>query len=131
MTDPIADMLTRIRNAQMSGKRSVLVPYSGFKNELARVLKEAGFVLDTAKRGRRNNRMLDIVLMYDEKGSGRIRGLRMVSKQSRRSYAGFQDLRDSRRGVGGMCVVSTSRGVMSSVEARKARIGGEVVCEVW
>ena len=129
--DPIADMLTRIRNAQVLGKRSVLVPYSGVKNEIARVLKEAGFVQDTARRGRRNHRVLDLALLYDTKGLGRIQGLRMVSKQSRRMYARAQDLRSSRRGAQGIFIVSTSRGVMSSTKARKEHVGGEVVCEVW
>lgn len=130
MADPIADMVTRIRNAQMLGKYSVAVPYSGIKNEIARVLKETGFIRDAAKRGRRNRRVLDIVLVYDA-DVGRIGGLRMISKQSRRTYVRAQDLHDSRRSSNGLYIVSTSRGVMSSTEARKARVGGEVLCEVW
>jgi len=75
--------------------------------------------------------MLDIMLSYEADGASRIRGLRRVSKQSRRIYAGSQELRPSRRSARGIRIVSTSRGVMSSPDARKARIGGEVLCEVW
>ena len=129
--DTISDMLTRIRNAQSLSRRQVSVPYSGLKNEIARVLKESGFIGDATKHGRRNRRMLDITLSYEEDGDGRIRGLRRVSKQSRRIYAGSQELRPSRRSMRGISIVSTSRGVMSSSDARKARVGGEVLCEVW
>ncbi|TSC72372.1 MAG: 30S ribosomal protein S8 [Parcubacteria group bacterium Gr01-1014_70] len=131
MADPISDMITRMRNAQAVQKRSVVVPYSSMKNELARVLKESGFVEDAIKRGRRNRRLLDIVLAYDADGQARMHGIRRISKQSQRIYAHATGLHASRKSVHGMFIISTSRGVMSSLAARRDRIGGEVLCEVW
>ena len=109
----------------------MVVPYSAVKDEIIRVLKEAGFVEDAVKRGRRNRRMLDIVLGYKKDGDARMHGFRRVSKQSQRMYAGVHDLRTSRKGPHGMFIISTSRGIMSSSEAQKAHVGGEVLCEVW
>jgi len=129
--DPISDMIIRISNAQAVRKHSVVVPYSAIKDEIVRVLKEAGFVDDVIKRGRRNRRVLDIIIAYDKDGNARMHGFRRISKQSQRAYARSRDLRDSRKGVGGMFIVSTSRGVMSSPAARMAHVGGEVLCEVW
>lgn len=131
MTDPISDMIIRISNAQAVRKRSVVVPHSAIKDEIARVLKEEGFVEDVIKRGRRNRRVLDIVIAYEKDGNARIHGLRRISKQSKRAYAGVYDLRDSRKSIKGMFIISTSNGVMSSLAARKAHVGGEVLCEVW
>src|SRR3989344_5036982 len=128
MTDPISDMIIRIRNAQAVRKRSVVIPYSAIKDEIARVLKEAGFLEDMIKRGRRNRRVLDVVLAYDKDGSARMHGFKRISKQSQRAYARASDLRDSRKGTHGMFIVSTSRGVMSSLAARGAHVGGEVLC---
>lgn len=129
--DPISDMIIRIRNAQAIQKRSVAVPFSALKNEIARVLKETGFVDDVTKRGRRNRRVLDITLAYDTEGQARMHGLRRMSKQSQRMYARASELRPSRKSVHGIFVVSTSRGVLSSAAAREAKVGGEVLCEVW
>lgn len=131
MADPISDMIIRISNAQAVRKRSVVVPHSAIKDEIVRVLKETGFVEDAIKRGRRNRRVLDIVIAYDKDGNPRMHGFRRVSKQSQRAYARSRDLRDSRKGIDGVFIVSTSRGVMSSLAARTAHIGGEVLCEVW
>ena len=129
--DPISDMTIRVRNAQAVGKRSVAVPYSALKNEIAQVLKEAGFVEDVAKRGRRNRRVLDITLAYGKDGQARVHGFQRVSKQSQRIYARARDLHTSRKGIGGIFIVSTSRGVMVSANAKAANMGGEVLCEVW
>ena len=131
MTDKIADMLVRIRNAQMVQKRSVVVPYSDIVFEILGVLKDSGFIQDAAKRGRRNRRVIDISLLYGTDGRGRVQGARRISKQSRRIYAHAYDLRSSRKGPKGAFVVSTSRCIMSSSAARKAKVGGEVLCEVW
>jgi len=131
MADPISDMIIRIQNAQAVRKRSVVVPYSAIKEEIARVLKETGFVEDAIKRGRRNRRMLDVTLAYDKDGNARMHGFQRISKQSQRMYARARDLHDSRKGTRGMFIVSTSRGVMSSPAARTAHVGGEVLCEVW
>ena len=131
MADPISDMITRIRNAQAVRKRNVAVPYSTLKNEITQVLKETGFVEDAVRRGRRNRRVLDITLAYDKEGQTHMHGFRRVSKQSQRIYERARDLRLSRKGPNGIFIVSTSRGVMSSPAARKAKVGGEILCEVW
>jgi small subunit ribosomal protein S8 len=129
--DPIADMLTRIRNAQLIQKHSTTIPYSRLTFEVARVLKECGYVENISKRGRGTHRVFDIALLYGTNGTGRIQGLSRVSKQSRRVYAHAHDLRASRKSRHGTFIVSTSRGVMSSDDARVARVGGEVLCEIW
>ena len=129
--DPISDMITRVSNAQAVRKRSVAVPYSALKNEMAQVLKEAGFVEEVVRRGRRNRRILDITLAYDKEGQARMHGFRRVSKQSQRIYEHARDLKFSRKGANGIFILTTSRGVMSSPAARKAKVGGEVLCEVW
>lgn len=131
MTDPLSDMFIRIKNAQAMRKRSVVIPYSTLKGEIARVLQEAGFVEEVVRRGRKNRRVLDVTLLYDAEKRARIQGLRPVSKQSRRTYARARDLYPSRKSVDGIFIVSTSRGVLSSAAAREAKVGGEVLCEVW
>ena len=112
--DPISDMIIRMWNAQAVRKRSVVVPHSAIKDEIARVLKEEGFVEDVIKRGRRNRRVLDIVIAYEKDGNARIHGIRRISKQSKRTYASVDGLHDSKKGANAMFIVSTSRGVMSS-----------------
>ena len=131
MADSIADMLIRIRNAQMVKKRSVVVPHSDIVHEVLRVLKETGFVQEAVKRGRRNRRVLDVALLYDAGGSGHMRGARRVSKQSKRVYARACDLRPSKKSAKGIFIVSTSSGIMSSSNAHKSKVGGEVLCEIW
>jgi small subunit ribosomal protein S8 len=131
MADPLADMIIRIKNAQLVRKRSVVVPYSGLKSEMLRALKDAGYVEDVVKRGRRGRHVLDVVLRYDKTGSGRIRGIMRVSRQSQRVYARARNLKPSRKSANGMFILSTSRGVLSSAAAQKAKVGGELLCEVW
>ncbi len=130
MTDPIADMLTRIRNASMVYHDSVDVPASNLKKEVARILKEEGFirdyrVIDDGKQG--------IVRLYLKYGANRervISGLKRISKPGRRVYARRDEIPRVLGGLG-IAVLSTSKGVMSDKEARKQGVGGEVVCYVW
>jgi small subunit ribosomal protein S8 len=129
--DPIADMLVRIRNAQSVQKKSVVIPFSKFKGEVLRVMKEGGFVEDVIRRGRKTKRVAEIVLAYDVYGRGKITGAHRISKQSQRMYWKSAEMHPSRRGIAGTYIVSTSRGVMSSRVARQMSIGGEIVCEVW
>jgi len=129
--DPIADMLVRIRNAQAVQKKTVTIPFSKFKGEVLRVMKEIGFVEDIVKRGRKTKRVAEVLLSYDAQGRGKINGATRVSKQSQRMYWKAEDMHPSRKGIAGTFIVSTSRGVMSSRVARQMSIGGEVICEVW
>lgn len=128
--DPIADMLTRIRNAQMAGKKTVSVPYSTLKEEILKVMKHRGYIEEFNKRGRKVRRTLEIGLLYDDQGEGRVSGIRRISKQSLRTYWQARDMRSSKRGLG-TYIISTSKGVVSSEEARKMNMGGEVLCEIW
>ena len=128
--DPISDMLTRIRNAQMVGKKTVVIPFSRIKEDMLTVMKGRGYVEDFAKRGRKNRRTLEVALMYDTEGKGVVPGLRKISKLSQRIYWRARDIRSSKRGAG-VYIISTSRGVVSSEEAKKMNLGGEVICEIW
>lgn len=130
MTDPIADMLTRIRNALQAHKEEVDVPSSNMKRRIAEVLKEEGFikgfrVIPDGKQG-----VLRIFLKYDEEGLPVISGLRRVSKPGRRVYVGKEEIPRVMGGLG-IAILSTSRGVMTDRKARKLGMGGEVVCYIW
>ena len=130
MTDPIADMLTRIRNANMVGKDTVSMPTSKKLVEIARVMAEEGYitrfeVIDGEPRG-----TLEITLKYGEKKSKTIRGIKRISKPGLRIYAGKDELPRVLGGLG-TAIVSTSKGVMCDRDARKAGVGGEVIAYVW
>jgi len=130
MTDPIADLLTRIRNAQHAGHASVLVPRSNMKLALVRLLDTEGFVdgyveLEDSKQGK-----IKVFLKYDPNDRGIIRGIERVSKPGRRIYVGKHDVPRVRNGLG-VAVLTTSRGLLTDRQAREAGMGGEVVCRVW
>ena len=128
MTDPIADMLTRIRNASMVGKVEVVLPYSRLKHAIASILAGEGYIA-IAEKVADDKDKLRIELKYDGKTSA-IRSLKRISRPGRRSYVGYQDLPRvlSDRGI---AVVSTPQGVMSNKEARRRKLGGEIMCEVY
>jgi len=128
MNDPIADMLTRIRNAQAVRKKTVAMPASRIKTAIAEVLKEEGFILGFREMGEGAGNELELELKYMD-GRGVIDQLRRVSKPGRRLYYGAEDLPRVQDGLG-VAVVSTSRGVMSDARARREGHGGEVLCTV-
>lgn len=128
-TDPIADMLTRIRNATVIRSRSVAIPYSRVKRSLAEALASAGWVESVSAQGT-PPRTLVIGLKYDETGSSVIRGLRRVSTPGRRVYVGRSDLPIVANNFG-IAVISTPAGMMTNREARRRGLGGEVMCEVF
>ena len=131
MSDPIADLLTRIRNALHANFPSLKVPASRLKEDLCRVLKEEGFITDYQRLEEGPQGTLEITLKYA--GDGRqpvIRGIQRVSKPSLRVYNGAQDMRLVRSGLG-IAIVTTSKGVMTGKQARRENVGGEVLCEVW
>ena len=129
MTDPIADMLTRIRNASNARHRRVDLPVSKLKTEVARILKENHFIQDykTLDDGRFG--VLRIYLRYYE-DQPVIRSVQRVSRPGRRIYKGATELRPVRNGLG-MAILSTSQGVMSDRQARQAKVGGELMALVW
>ena len=130
MTDPIADMLTRIRNAVCVERPHVDMPLSKVKRGLAEVLKREGYVWDWEEVENRPVNLLRVHLKYGPNGERVIRKIRRVSKPGRRVYSGAAAMKPVLGGLG-ICVISTSRGVISDREARQRKLGGEVLCEVW
>src|SRR5262245_14023628 len=131
MTDPIADMLTRIRNAQHARHRRVDMPASRMKASIAKILLDEGFISNTRMIEDKKHNILRIFLKYeDARGAGVIHGLERVSKPGRRVYVSAVTIPRVRGGFG-TSILSTSQGLMTGVQARQKGIGGEVLCEVW
>jgi small subunit ribosomal protein S8 len=131
MTDPVADMLTRIRNACGSKHRRVDMPASKLKVEIARILKEQNFIQDYKTLENDEGRaLLRVILKYAQGGQPVIRELRRVSTPGLRKYVGVQEIPRVRNGLG-MAILSTSQGLMSDRQARQARTGGELIALVW
>jgi small subunit ribosomal protein S8 len=130
MTDPIADMLTRIRNAGRAGHTSLACPSSRLKAAVAHVLSTEGFVGPVKLEGDGHRSRLVIDLRYRDSGAQMIDGIRRISKPGRRVFVGATEIPKVRNGLG-IAVLSTSRGVMSDRDARAANVGGELLCEVW
>ena len=128
MSDPIADMLTRIRNAQATEKQSVLVPASKVKRAIAQVLKDEGYIEDYAQRDMDGKAVIEIGLKYYA-GKPVIEKIERVSRPGLRIYKGREDIPQVMNGLG-VAIVSTSRGVMTDRAARAAGVGGEVLCIV-
>ena len=130
MTDPIADMLTRVRNAAMVRHRRVVVPHSNVKEAIARILVEEGFVSGYTVTEDQPQANLIMGMKYTGKGDPVISNLERVSKPGRRVYVGYREIPWVRSGLG-INIVSTPRGVMTGRRARKEGVGGEIVCNVW
>ena len=132
MTDPIADMLTRIRNASVAGQETVRMPSSKLKESLAAILRREGYITDfrVADDPSRPGRTLEIVMKYTPDRAPTISGLRRVSKPGLRVYTKADRLPRVLGGLG-VAVLSTSQGLMTDREARERRVGGEVLCYVW
>ena len=130
MTDPIADMLTRIRNANVVKHETVDVPASNMKKELARILLEEGFVrgYDVIEDGKQG--IIRIQLKYGHSGERVISGLKRISKPGMRVYAANHEIPKVLNGLG-ISVISTSKGILTDKQARKENVGGEVICYVW
>src|SRR4051794_40731862 len=130
MTDPIADMLTRIRNAITARKAKVLMPSSKLKQRIAEVLSNEGFIGVVRNEADDKQGVLTIELKYDNNNRNAIEGIRRVSRPGQRAYVRHQTLPRVRSGLG-IAIVTTSKGVMTERAARKANLGGELLCEVW
>ena len=128
--DPIADFLTRIRNALLMQHPQVTMPSSSVKVDLARILKQEGFITDLHVRKTGSHTNLELDLKYDRHGAPVISHLRRISKRGRRVYAGWRDIGWVRSGLG-VWILTTPQGIMTGQQARRARVGGEVLCEVW
>lgn len=129
MTDPVSSMLTQIRNAQAVGKATVDIPFSAFKYEIAKILAKGGFVEKVDKKGKDTKKMLEITLRYENKRPA-ISGLKRISKPGQRIYVDYRKIKKVKDGYG-IAIISTSKGLMTDKEARKQRLGGEILCEAW
>ena len=130
MTDPIADMLTRIRNANQNGAKTVSMPSSKMKEEIARILKGEGFIEEFSIEENDVQNTLTLTLKYGQKKERVINGLKRVSKPGLRVYSKKEELPKVLNGLG-IAIISTPQGVMTDKEARKANVGGEVIAYIW
>jgi small subunit ribosomal protein S8 len=130
MTDPIADLLTRIKNGLRVKKKQVTAPYSKIKVGILKILKEKNLIQGFKVQENGIKKNFIIYLKYDEDGEPFIEDLKRISKPGRRVYAGYKDLKPLRGGFA-FRIISTSRGLMTDEEARKRKLGGEIICEVY
>lgn len=128
--DHIADMITRIKNAQDVSKETIVLPYSKLKADIADVLEKAGYVTAVAKKGKKVVKTLELVLAYNEDGTPKVTGVDRVSKPSKRVYQGSKAIRPVLNGHGHI-ILSTPKGIMTGVQARKEKVGGEVLFKIW
>jgi small subunit ribosomal protein S8 len=129
LTDPIADFLTRLRNASMSGQAEILAPYSKIKAEIARILKQEGYISDFELESTGDHPRLKVVTKFVNRAPA-ITGLKRVSKPGLRKYVGAQEVPRVLGGLG-ISILSTPKGVLSGREAKKENVGGELLAYVW
>jgi small subunit ribosomal protein S8 len=127
--DQISEMLTAIRNAQAVSKLTVSVPFSNFKYEIVKMIEREGFLDKSEKKGKKNKKILEITLLYKD-GVPAISGLKRISKPGQRIYIDYKNIKPIKSGYG-ISVVSTSKGLLTNKEARKQKLGGEIICEIW
>lgn len=127
--DPVSDFFIRIKNGYRAKAASVVIPFSQLKGEIARVLEARGYIGAMEKKGRKVRKFLEIELKYPD-GMNALTDVRLISKPSRRMYIKKSEIRPVRQGHG-MLIISTSKGIMSGEDARKAGIGGVAIAEVW
>jgi len=129
-TDPIADMINRIKTAQAVSKKTIRVPFSSMKYEIAKILESKQWIGKVEKKGKKARKVLEIELKYHENGEGYIVGINRVSTPGQRIYAPVSRIKKVRDGAG-VSIISTSKGLMTNYEARKAGLGGEILIEVY
>ena len=127
--DPVSDMLTSIRNALAVKHATVVVPFSNFKHGIAKIFEKEGFIEKIEKKGKRSKRLIEITLKYTDDASA-ISGLKKVSKPGQRIYSDWKKIKKVKGGYG-MAIISTSKGLMTNKNARKNKLGGEIICEIW
>ncbi len=130
MTDSIADMLTRIRNANSAGLGTAQIPYSRMKEDILKVLKTEGFISDIQLAGDGVKKTLVVTIKYMDRNTRVLTGISRISTPGRRVYVGHEDLRTVRGGLG-VTILSTSKGIMSDHQARQQHLGGEAICKAW
>lgn len=129
MTDPIADFLTRIKNATMASHEEVVVPHSNMKEAIAKLLLESGYLADVKRDSNRPHQPLILTLKYNGR-TPVVSQIRLLSTPGRRLYAGVKDIPKTLGGYG-ITIVTTNQGVMTDKQARKANVGGELICQIW
>ena len=129
MTDPITDLLNRIRNNQAVLKETVSIPFSNLKYKIAKILEKEGFIEKVEKKGRKIEKVIEINLKYQDKIPA-ISGLTRVSKPGKRIYTRAKKIKKVKGGYG-ISIISTPKGLMTDKEARKQKLGGEIICEIW
>ena len=130
MTDPVADMLTRIRNALGRGYPAVDVPASNLKREIAEILRKEGFITDFGPVSDASHPTFRLRLRYLREGESVIKGLKRISKPGKRVYVGHRDIPVVMGGIG-IVILSTPKGVMTGHRSRRERVGGEIMCTIW
>ena len=130
VSDTVGDFIVRIKNAGFVKKASVSVPYSALKHAIAEKLKDAGFVKSIEKKGKKVRKTLDIVLKYNEEGLPVVNGVKRISKPGRRLYRSVREIMPVRYGHGAL-ILSTPKGILTDSEARKEKVGGEALFEIW
>ncbi len=130
MTDPIADLLTRIRNATKEKHEKLEVPASRLKANVVRVLKEEGYIKNFRLMREEGRPVIKVYLKYTENGDSVIQGIRRISRPGLRRYSGYEEMPRPLGGAG-VAIVSTSKGVTTGHKARVQKVGGEILCEVW
>ena len=130
MTDPISDMLIRIKNALAVKKSKVLIPFSVQRENILKILFTYGFVGPFRRIKRKNERLLELQLAYTDQGKAPIHDIKRISKPSRRVYIKAKDIKPTKGGLG-ISIISTSRGMMATHRAKKEQLGGELICEIW
>ena len=128
--DPLADMFIRLKNAQAVKKQTVAIPYSRLKMDVLKLLQREGYVEGVVRKGRKARKTIEVALGYDKEGEPHIRGVRRVSKPSRRVYCAAKDIVRSQNATG-LNVLTTPKGILTDAEAKKEHVGGEMICEIW
>ena len=130
MKDSIADLIVKIKNANLAGHETVTVPYSAMKSSILEVLEKEGFVSGISKKGKKINKFIEVGLLYEEDKSPKISGVARVSKQSKRIYHKAKDIRPVRSSFG-LLVLTTPKGILTDKEARAQKVGGEALFKIW
>lgn len=130
VSDPVGDLIIRLKNAGAVGKASVSIPFSNFKYAIAEKLKDAGYITNVEKKGKKVKKTLDVALKYNAQGEHVIGGVKRISKPGRRLYKAVHEIMKVRYGKGSL-ILSTPAGVKTDKEARKEKVGGEALFEIW
>lgn len=130
VTDPVADLIIQLKNAGAVGKREVSLPFSNLKLAIAEKLKEAGYIASAEKKGKKVKKTLEITLKYNEAGEHAIHNVKRISKPGRRMYRTVAEITPVHYGSGAL-IISTPKGILTGAQARKEKVGGEALFEIW